>query len=209
MADSQIDFYLDLIKEAEGNTKLVEMLMEKIKKVEEKEKEIENHPINRAKNKIKWLKEETKRLFPDIDLNKVEVLWDINSSTLAGQHHRTSSYHKIRYNKAFLVANPDAFVEETIPHEWAHMIVSEVIGRKRNISHGRDWKTICMVLGMKEITRTHNYNLPKDYQSRKQERFAYHCKCRTYNLSKIRHNRQQKGNTYSCRLCRGVLKLIE
>lgn len=108
--------------------------------------------------------------------------------------------HRVRYNVGLAKRHPDEF-EQTVGHEIAHIVCWLVHG---TTGHGPEWKAIMVKLGL-EPRRCHAYDvkgLKKRYY-----KIAYACECREYELTLIRHNRILQGQTYSCRNCRGTLKL--
>lgn len=84
----------------------------------------------------------------------------------------------------------DYIINQTIPHEVAHMVASKLHGR--GVGHGFMWKNIMLKFG-KPPTTTHNLPLPR---ARKTKRYEYVCACRTYWLGKNRHYKLQNNPRY-------------
>ncbi|MGK3374092.1 SprT family zinc-dependent metalloprotease, partial [Citrobacter youngae] len=92
--------------------------------------------------------------------------------------------------------NVDAFVNEVVPHELAHLLVWKYFGRVP--PHGKEWKWMMeSVLGV-PARRTHQFEL----QSVQRKTFTYRCKCQEHQLTVRRHNRVIRGEaTYRCVHC--------
>ena len=65
--------------------------------------------------------------------------------------------YEIRLNPVLLMENVDAFVNEVVPHELAHLLVWKHFGRVS--PHGKEWKWMMeSVLGV-PARRTHQFEL--------------------------------------------------
>ena len=104
--------------------------------------------------------------------------------------------YEIRLNPVLLMENVDAFVNEVVPHELAHLLVWKYFGRVP--PHGKEWKWMMeSVLGV-PARRTHQFEL----QSVQRKTFTYRCKCQEHQLTVRRHNRVIRGEaTYRCVHC--------
>lgn len=107
----------------------------------------------------------------------------------------------IRLNTKLLGQHGQVFVDETVPHEWAHLLAYAIYG-SRIRPHGSEWREIMRVLGCRPDV-CHNYEVTPARQVR---RHSYHCGCRSHELSSIRHRRVQAGQQYLCKNCGSVLK---
>ena len=107
----------------------------------------------------------------------------------------------IRLNHSLLNQHGQRFVDETVPHEWAHLLAYAMHGP--NIRpHGEQWRQIMQLLGCQPDV-CHNYEVKPARQLR---RHAYHCGCRAHELSSIRHRRVLAGQRYVCKHCGAVLQ---
>jgi Uncharacterized protein conserved in bacteria len=90
---------------------------------------------------------------------------------------------EIRINPVLLLENQQAFVDEVVPHELAHLLVWKTFGRVP--PHGKEWKWMMeSVLGV-PARRTHQFEIA----SVRSNTFPYRCRCQQHQLTVRRHNR--------------------
>lgn len=108
--------------------------------------------------------------------------------------------NEIRLNPVLLLENQQAFIDEVVPHELAHLLVWKHFGRVA--PHGKEWKWMMeSVLGVPAL-RTHRFEL----DSVRKNTFPYRCQCQQHQLTVRRHNRVMRGEaTYRCVRCGDVL----
>lgn len=108
--------------------------------------------------------------------------------------------YEIRLNPVLLMENQQAFIDEVVPHELAHLLVWKHFGRVA--PHGKEWKWMMEgVLGV-PARRTHAFEL----ESVRRNTFPYRCSCQQHQLTVRRHNRVVRGEaTYRCVKCGEVL----
>lgn len=108
---------------------------------------------------------------------------------------------EIRLNPVLLMENQQAFIDEVIPHELAHLLVWKAFGRVA--PHGKEWKWMMeSVLGV-PARRTHQFATA----SVRSRAFPYFCSCQQHQLSVRRHNRVLRGETqYRCVHCGATLR---
>ncbi len=103
---------------------------------------------------------------------------------------------EIRLNPVLLMENQQAFVDEVVPHELAHLLVWKYFGRVA--PHGKEWKWMMeTVLGI-PARRTHQFEV----ETVRSRSFPYRCGCQQHQLTVRRHNRVLRGQSeYRCVRC--------
>ncbi len=104
--------------------------------------------------------------------------------------------YEIRLNAVLLMENQQAFIDEVVPHELAHLLVWKHFGRVP--PHGKEWKWMMeSVLGV-PARRTHQFELA----SVRRNTFPYRCQCQQHQLTVRRHNKILRGEAvYRCVHC--------
>jgi SprT protein len=112
--------------------------------------------------------------------------------------------NRIDLNVDYLIDAWDDMLNETVPHEVAH-IVQRVLW-PNSAAHGKEWQYLMRQLGLRPV-RCHNYEV---VPARKVSRpYVYRCDCRHHNLTQLIHNRiQQENRARRCRMCRGRLVFV-
>lgn len=135
-----------------------------------------------------------------------EVLFDLRGRA-AGQAvfaRRTRRCH-VRLNAALLISHPREMLEETVPHEIAHVAVYRLYGRHAK-PHGAEWKALMQAFG---VDASPCHSLPVQ-PTRQLKRFRYACGCdEPAWLTSIRHKRAQAGTDYICRICGARLEYAD
>lgn len=114
----------------------------------------------------------------------------------------------LRINQQLLAENLDNFLQQTIPHEVAHLVVNWQVRTKRQRPrpHGPEWQTIMQNCFGLEPQRCHSYQTtPARIVPRP---FLYSCNCREHLLTSIMHNRISRSYQALCKACRTPLKFI-
>lgn len=107
--------------------------------------------------------------------------------------------NEVRFNPILLVENGQAFVQQVVPHELAHILVYQQFGRVA--PHGKEWKMMMeSVLGVPAEIYHHFDTTNVAVQ------FPYRCGCQIHRLSSRRHHAIQQGQrSYLCKKCRELL----
>ena len=153
----------------------------------------------------------------------VEVIWEVATETFEGFNLKLSDVpvvltnanraagslrsqenkgmDNLRFNLEFNTKVMDMDweeMEDTIPHEIAHLVDKVVHGKSSN--HGPRWQRIAKRLGS-TAKRTHSVKIAA---SRRQRRFCYVATCGTeIELTTVMHNKVQRGSVRVLRSTRG------
>ena len=136
------------------------------------------------------------------NFNMPQVRFDLRGCT-AGQARYT--HNSVRFNNVFLIEEWKDMIENTVPHEVAHIIARRLHPHRRIKPHGCEWKAVMKVFGV-NATVTHTYDVT-NARVRKIQRYEYTCSCgKTFNITSIKHNKIRRGQKRMCRACRGILE---
>jgi SprT protein len=142
----------------------------------------------------------------------IEVSFKLRGSTAGQFEVKAKESYLIKYNKELMSQNWNVFKQRTIPHEVAHYIEYVIFNgfertrTGRRSVHGRRWKSIMALLGVKNSTRCHSYDTSSVSTRRVQERIAYTCDCTTHMITKNMHNKILRGSIRICTKCKSRIK---
>jgi len=108
----------------------------------------------------------------------------------------------LRFNLELARTHRHDFLQQTVPHEVAHLLTAACFGRVP--PHGEAWRETMRWLGVPNPSRCHRYDA---CPTRRQRRWAYVCDCSDHAVSTTRHNRMRNGSSYLCRRCGSPLRL--
>ena len=117
---------------------------------------------------------------------KVEVRW----------RGRQPLQVRLRLNLAAARLDWRQMVEDTIPHEVAHLLVMSQPRRFNQQPHGNDWRLLCIALGGSGNTR---HQLPLSPARRCRQWQYRDSQGQLHLLTSIRHHRLQQGQRYRVR----------
>lgn len=140
-----------------------------------------------------------------IPVPDVELHFDLRGTHAGLAQCRPGAVPVVRLNPVLMAENDD-FIEETVPHEIAHVGVFYWLGRPARRPHGREWLRLMHLLGA-EPSRGHRYDV-SNAVTRRLRRYPYACGCREHRLTSIRHNRVRFGASYCCRQCGQALREV-
>jgi len=118
----------------------------------------------------------------------------------------------VNFNMGLLVDNMDEYLNQTIPHEVAHLVTFAIHGQEfkrtrrgmQRVSHGKNFYAVMRTFGVKQ-TRCHNMDVSNVKQAtRKTKAFAVKCPCceSEFTVGTVRKNKILKGARYMHR-CTG------
>ena len=123
----------------------------------------------------------------------------VDMGVIAGRAN--SSNNTIELSPTLLKENTESFINQTIPHEIAHIITTKVYGWRAS-AHGREWKSVMVRLG-KRPDRCHKYDTTSVQKVNKP--YRYKCSCQVHMVSHTVHGRMGE-QVYTCRKCKTPLK---
>jgi SprT protein len=167
----------------------------------------EKNILRQAENAIRSA-EGRARNFYGINLPEASIDFSLRGRC-AGQarvdhEDRTS----LRINQQLLRENLDDFLNQTIPHEVAHLVVNWQFRKKRKKlrPHGQEWQTVMRNCFDLEPKRCHSYQTtPARVVPRP---FLYSCSCREHHLTNIMHNRLSRSYQALCKTCNTKITFI-
>lgn len=142
-----------------------------------------------------------------------EVSFDLRGGS-AGQFvarlHPLNKLHcTLRFNNTLLNTYEQAFIDEVIPHECAHLVVFQYYGTKTNgqrvLPHGPQWKNVMRKVFSREPTVRHSFVV----ENKERKQYLYNCACenRDHTLSIVRHNKILRNKAkYLCKDCKANLR---
>ena len=155
---------------------------------------------------VSWVEHANSVVLRDGAVPMPAVRFDLQGRTAGmavyGPRHTRETPALLRVNADLLWRYPDEMIDETIPHEVAHVVTRWAWGG-RVAPHGREWKSIMRAFG-KEPTRCHTMETTS---ARRTPRYPYRCACeKTVYLGQVRHRRALKQpRRYICPRCRNTL----
>lgn len=140
--------------------------------------------------------------FPSKEFPEPSVKMDLTGKC-AGCYHPKDS--RIRFNLDLMLKNKEDFINETVAHEVAHLVV-EIIDPQSK-PHGPTWKAVMQLFGVMNPKIYHDYELPTKKQKNSRT-YLYQCSCQRHHFSKVKHNRARNGAIYDCIDCKGRCKYV-
>jgi SprT protein len=144
-----------------------------------------------------------------------EIRYDLGGRTAGQAGCRTDRFdghtydHYIRINPVLLVENEEEMINDTVVHEFCHVIQHANFPHSR--SHGAEWQRLMIACGVNP-TRTHNMDTSNAARltGKTKRKFQYGCDCSSdLILSSVRHNKIVRGRAeFSCKKCHGKVKFI-
>lgn len=119
------------------------------------------------------------------------------------------SPHVVRINPVLLNENESYLVNQTVPHEMAHVVVHQFyLARGIKVKgHGNEWKRVMRHFGL-EASRCHSLDTTTIRAIRGGTEFHFNCDCvgKVYKLSTNKYRKYVAGVRYQCPQCKVQLK---
>jgi SprT protein len=152
--------------------------------------------------------EKRARTFYGLDLPAAAIDFSLRGRCAGQARIEPSGQTCLRINCQLLIENRDDFLNNTIPHEVAHLVVNWPYRnrRLRPRPHGPEWQAVMKdCFGLKPV-RCHNYQTtPARVVHRP---FLYACSCREHRLTSIIHKRITRSSQAFCKACRTPLTFV-
>jgi len=107
----------------------------------------------------------------------------------------------VDFNKSLMETNKEYFIQDTIPHELAHIIAFVLFG---DDGHGADWRRVLEALTGRPAERLHSMDVSA--QRRKSKTYTMYCGCGPVEISPQRMAWVNKGRQYTCNNCGQLLR---
>ncbi|MES9940109.1 MAG: SprT-like domain-containing protein [Candidatus Thiodiazotropha sp. 6PLUC2] len=166
---------------------------------------IESQLQTEAKIKTRQLLASAEHHF-DLDPSHPEIFFDLKGKAAGLLITHKNGASKIRYNPILLEHYGQKFLDQTVPHEVAHLVARTLFGPSIK-PHGKEWQAI-MSFFKTPALRCHSFDTTLS-TTRSMRYFEYRCDCQNHRISAIRHNRVRAGVTYLCRACGTSLTHVE
>lgn len=123
----------------------------------------------------------------NVKIHRPKILFE-KRGTVAAVANSDNWY--ININPVLLNENTDDFIENTVPHEVAHLACDKIYPEQRHSRnlHGPQWKEMMGILGAK-VETFHTYDVTNSREPRTNTSYRYACtKCRkTFDVGVRRH----------------------
>lgn len=164
---------------------------------------------SRVRREILWAVEENlrraercfRRAFP-----RIPIEFDLTGGT-SGQYwfpsgkSRSGSHGLLRFNMWIASRNLKEFIQNTVPHEVAHYLVTCIHGRRVK-PHGTEWKQIMQECLGAAASRCHHHEVPYPY--------VFRCRCEgqagEYRYTRRGFNNFLRGTVRYCPKCKSGLR---
>ena len=167
---------------------------------------------------LRELKSVAKKTF-EVDIGRYTVKYDLTTHRTLGMiSPQNNGSLVMRLNPLLLEEDAQLYIDEVLIHEYAHLIVeaqypNDMNGSKRVLPHGREFKTVCRILGIDDGATTGAFRHSQALKKARGTKPTHYYKCKCVipsELSLIQHNKVQRGReTYSCRTCGERLNYIK
>ena len=149
-------------------------------------------------NKINDLNETCRQVFGQTF--KVEVVWNKRLKVTAGKAVAHPEKLVIELNPTLYKENEDKFIEDTVPHEFAHIVAYVLY---KTMAHDANWYHVVNTLQI-NTERCHSYDVSA-HRAAKTKSYKYSCGCKEWDVTPQRKSWMNRGKVYFCPACKGTL----
>jgi SprT protein len=154
--------------------------------------------MEKISEKLNELIEACNAKFQGFSFNDVKFSMNGRLTSTAGRAFLEEG--RLEFSKVLYAQNEEQFLNDTVPHELAHIVAYRVFGDR---GHGVHWKQVMNFLGF-EATRCHSYAVQRR-SSAKQYSYGCACEGKTHEVSAQRQAWINKGKRYACNTCGALL----
>jgi SprT protein len=108
----------------------------------------------------------------------------------------------IELSQKLLKDNLQGFLDDTLPHEFCHLLSHKLYGELGK-GHSNEWKHTMLALGYKP-ERCHSY----ETQRRVVKTTKFTCGCQIHEVTPQRKAWMRRGKVYSCTKCGNVIREV-
>ena len=163
--------------------------------------------IQQVEAAIRKTEEQARQHF-NISLPNAGIDYSLHGRCAAQARVDSDGQTFLRINLQLLSENLDDYLQQTIPHEIAHLVVNWQARkeRRRPRPHGPQWQNVMRDCFALQPIRCHSYKTtPARIVPRN---FLYRCNCREHRLTSIMHNKITRNYRALCRSCQTPLFFI-
>ena len=157
--------------------------------------------MEKIRDKLNELIEACNAQFRGFSFNDVKFSMNGRLTSTAGRAFLGEG--RLEFSKVLYAQNEAQFLNDTVPHELAHIVAYRVFGDR---GHGVHWKHVMNFLGF-EANRCHNYAVQRRSPSKK---YTYVCGCegKTHEVSAQRQAWISIGKVYICKTCGSIIQRV-
>ena len=152
--------------------------------------------MNRIQAKVNDLMQVAAIKWPAVQFPQITVKMNARLRTTAGRAYLQQGI--VEFNPSIYEAHVEEFLEDTVPHEVAHVVAYYVFG---STGHDIFWKQVCSDLGS-ATQRLHSFTVPKCSNAKT---YKFKCACMEHEFTPQRYAWVKKGKMYRCRNCGEIL----
>ena len=131
---------------------------------------------------------------------RVQFQAEMNSRLTSTAGRAFYQLNLLQFSTTLYQSNKAAFLQDTVPHEFCHLLAFQLYGEE-GCGHGTMWKKTMEALGY-QPQRCHSYEVPQ----RKAKTTEYTCGCQVHHITPQRKAWMTRGKVYSCVKCGNVIK---
>lgn len=126
------------------------------------------------------------------------VVYEKRGRTAGTANYTTNT---IDLNLPMLERHADEMINDTLPHEYAHLLSYRIHGTATGRGHGPAWKSVMVALGQAP-ERCHSMDTEGLEGVKNKNKYVYRCRCgKAITVGPVIHRNVQRGRQYRSRCC--------